>query len=112
KTVLQGVAAVARMAPQAALDQHIDLALEQLVQARRLTDAGSDLRLSPAELREAPAQIVDVDAAMDPDMQQVRDALGLECGGRLGDAAKRLTYWRQIGLPGGGQDHLPCQPLE
>jgi hypothetical protein len=46
------------MAPQAALDQHIDLALEQLVQARWLANAGSDLGLSPAELREPPPQIV------------------------------------------------------
>src|SRR5262249_26403089 len=106
------VAAVARMAPQAALDQHIDLALEQLVQARWLADAGSDLGLGPAELREPPPQIVDVDAAMYPDMQQARDALGLEFGGRLGNTTKRLTYRGQIGFPGGGQDHLPRQSLE
>ena len=52
------------MAPLAALDQHIDLAFEQLVQARRLADADSDLRLSPAETREPRPQVVDVDAAM------------------------------------------------
>src|SRR5438477_8872802 len=59
KTVFQRVAAVARMAPQADLDQHIDLALEQLVQARWLANAGSDLGLSQAELHEPPPQIVD-----------------------------------------------------
>ena len=65
------------MAPHATFDQHIDLALEQLVQTCWLANAGSDLGLSPAELREPPPQIVDVDAAVYPDMQQVRDALGL-----------------------------------
>jgi hypothetical protein len=100
------------MAPQAVFDQHIDLALEQLVQTRRLADAGSDLRLSAAELREPRPQIIDVDATMHPNMQQVRDALGPELGGRLGDATKRLAYRRQVGFPGGGQDHLARQPLE
>ena len=100
------------MAPQAALDQHIDLALDQLVQARWLADAGSDLRLSPAELREPRSQVVDVDAAMHTNMQKARNALGPERGGRLRDATKRLTYRRQVGFPGVGQDHLPCQPLE
>src|SRR4051794_35702975 len=77
KTVLQRVAAITRMAPQAALDHHIDLALEQLVQARWLADAGSELGLSPAKLYEPPPQIVHIDAAMCPDMQQVRNALRL-----------------------------------
>ena len=40
------------------------------------------------------------------------DPLGFELGGCIGDATKRLSYWGQIGFPGGGQDHLPCQPLE
>ena len=100
------------MTPQAALNQHVDLAPEQLVQACRLANAGSDLRLSTAELREPPSQVVDVDAAMYPNMQQARDALGLEFGGRRGDATKRFTYRRQIGFPGGGQDHLPRQSFE
>jgi hypothetical protein len=65
------------MAPQAALDQHVDLALEQLVQARWLANADSNPGLISTELREPPPQIVDVDAAMYPNMQQVRDALGL-----------------------------------
>jgi hypothetical protein len=108
----QRVAAIARMAPHRALDQHIDLALEQLVQTRRLADAGSDLRLSPAELREPRPQIIDVDATMHPNMQQVRDALGSELGGRLGDTTKRLAYRRQVGFSGGRQDYLPRQPLE
>src|SRR5262249_41033853 len=101
------------MAPQAALDQHIDLALEQLVQTRRLADAGSDLRLSAAELREPRPQIIDVDATMHPNMQQVRDALGPELGGRLGDATKRFAYRRQVGFPGGRQPlkQRPAQPL-
>src|SRR5947209_1998552 len=100
------------MTAQTALDQHIDLAVEQLVQARRLADADADLRLSPAELGQAAPQIVDIDAAMDPNMQHVRDALRLEVRGRLGDASKRFAYRRQIGFPGGGQDELPGQPLE
>ena len=37
---------------------------------------------------------------------------GLSAAGRLGDATKRLTYRREVGFPGRGQDHLPCQPLE
>src|SRR5262252_7877365 len=97
--VLQRVAAVARMVPRAALDQHIDLALEQLVQTRRLADAGSDLRLSATELREPRPQVIDVDATMHTNMQQVRDALGPELGGRLRDATERLAYRRQVGFP-------------
>ena len=73
------------MAPQAAFDQHIDLALEQLVQPRRLTYACSDLRLSPAKLREPRPQVVHVNAAMHSNMQQARGALGFELGGCIGD---------------------------
>jgi hypothetical protein len=49
---------------------------------------------------------------MHTNMQQVRNALGPERGRRLRDATKRFTYRRQVGFPGVGQDHLPCQPLE
>src|SRR5437879_6330633 len=100
------------MAPQAALDHHIDLAFEQLVQSRRLTEADGDLRLRPAELRQARSQAIEVEAAMHPDMEQGRDALRLELSRRLGEATERLTYRDQISFPGRGHDHLPCQPLE
>ena len=100
------------MPPQAALDQHIDLALEQLVQTRWLAEADGDLGLGPAELRQSRPQAIDVDTAMHPNMQQARDVLGPEHAGRLGDATKRLTYRREVGLPRRGQDQLPCQPLK
>ena len=79
------------MAPQATLDQHIDFALEELVQARRLADAEGDLRLSPAEVRQPRPQAIDVDTAMNSNMQQARDAVRPERSGRLGDAMKRRT---------------------
>jgi hypothetical protein len=100
------------MAPHATFDQHIDLALEQLVQPRRFADAHGDLRLSPAELREPRPQIIHVNAATHSNMQQVREAAGFEISGCFGDAAKRPSYRRQVGFTGGGQDQLPCQPLK
>src|SRR6185436_7580315 len=92
EAVLYRLAAVARMAPRAALDDHIDLALEQLVQSRRLADAYRKLRLRPSELGPPRPQAIDVDAAMHSDVQQARNALGPELGGRFGDAVKRLAH--------------------
>ena len=37
---------------------------------------------------------------------------GLSSAVASGDATKRLAYQRQVGFPGGGQDHLARQPLE
>src|SRR5262249_12813434 len=112
KALLYRVAAIARMTPHATLDQHIDLALKQLMQPRRLADAHSDLRLSLTELREPRPQIIHVNAATHSNMQQVREAVGFELSGCFGDPAKRLSYRGQVGFTGGGQDQLPCQPLE
>ena len=86
ETALQWFAAETRMAPQAALDHHIDLALEQLVQARRLAEANGHLGLRPAKMREARPQAIEVETRMHPDMQQACDALGLEPGGGVGEA--------------------------
>jgi hypothetical protein len=79
------------MTPRATLDQHIDLALEELGRARRLADAEGDLRLSPAELRQPRPQAINVDTAMNSNMQKARDALRPERSRRLGDAMKRRT---------------------
>jgi hypothetical protein len=68
-----------------------------------LAKTDGDLGLGAAELRQLRTQAIDVDAAMHPNVQQARDALGPELGSRLGDATKRLAYRRQVGFPGGGQ---------
>ena len=82
------------------------------MQARRLAESNGDLRLGPAELRQARAQAIDVETGMHSDVEQACDALRPELSGCVSEATKRLTYRRQVGFPSRGQDHLPCQPLE
>ena len=69
EAALQRLAPVTWIALQPFRDHDIDLALEQLVQARRLAQANGDLRLGLAELRQARPQPIKDETCMDPDMQ-------------------------------------------
>lgn len=97
------------MAAHAAGDQHVYLALDELVQAGRLQHAQTDLCTCAAKL--CQLQAAQVDAAVDSQVQQHR-ACRLQLRGRLGDVTKTLGYPGQIGLAGFGQDELLVQPLE
>lgn len=99
EAILQRLAPVAWTALHPFRDHDIDLALQQLVQPRRLADADGDLWLGLAKSCQARPQPINGNTRVYPDMQQTCDALGLELGSGIGEATKRLTYPCQIGLP-------------
>ena len=97
------------MVAKAAGYQQVDLALDQLVQARGLQHPQTYFRMRAAKLRQfEPAK---VEAAVDPQLQQHRTC-GFQLGRRVRNAAKTVGYPGQIGLTGRGQDELLMQPLE
>ena len=112
KITPQRLAPVTRMPPRPFSDRDVDLAVEQFVQTRRLAETNGDLRLSPAELRQAHSQSVNVETRVNPDMQQTCDAFRPEFGSGIGEDAKRLTDLRQLGFSGRGQDQLPRPSFE
>src|SRR5829696_5285972 len=103
------VAAVARMVAEPAGDQHIDLALDQLVEACGLQHPQADFRVGCAKLRQF--QTAQIEAAVHAELQQHR-AHRLQFFGRVGDATKAAGNLGQIGLAGLGQNQLLMQPLE
>jgi hypothetical protein len=104
------IAAVAGVVAEAAVDQRVDLALDQLVQSRRLRHAQTDPRLRRAET--GRRQAAQVETGMQADGQQ-RDRAGrLESRRRIGDAAEAGGNGRQVLLAGRRQDELLVQALE
>src|SRR3984893_3366620 len=108
-SLIDPVAAIARMVAKIAGYQQVDLAFDQFMQAGGLQHPQTDFRVPAAKLRQFEA--AQAEAAMDPQLQQHRTCR-FQLRGRLRDATKAVGYPGQIGLTGRGQDELLMQPLE
>ena len=84
------------MVAETAGDQHVDLALDQFVQAGGLQHPQADFRMRAAKRRQIEA--AQIEAAMHAKLQQHR-ADRLQLRGRIRNAAKAVGDLGQIGLP-------------
>src|SRR6267154_5589062 len=109
-SLAHAVAAIARVVAETAADEQVDLALDELVQPRRLQHPQAYSSMRRTELRKR--QAAQVEAGVQTQVQQHPTPRRLQLCGRIGDATKAAGYLGQVDLAGRRQNKLLMQPLE